>query len=73
MPALFSPPTTIGFVAHPDGYHFTFTVSLPSSAACTTAGTFPETINAEGTIAGWYYALCPTYERGGFVMSPEGL
>jgi hypothetical protein len=63
---------TIGFVAHPDGYHFTFAVSLPSSAACT-AATFPETINAEGTIAGWYYAICPTYETGGFVMSPEGL
>lgn len=63
---------TIGFVAHPDGYHFTFAVSLPSSAACT-AATFPETINAEGTIAGWYYALCTTYETGGFVRSPEGV
>jgi hypothetical protein len=63
----------IGFETHPDGYHFTFTASLPSSTACTTAGTFPETINAEGTIAGWYYALCPAYERGGFVRSPEGV
>jgi hypothetical protein len=62
----------IGFVAHPDGYHFTFTVSLPSSAACSVA-TFPETINAEGTIAGWYSALCLPYERGGFVRSPEGV
>ena len=62
----------IGFVAHPDGYHFAFTVSPPSSAACT-AATFPETINAEGTIAGWYSALCPPYERGGFVRSPEGV
>jgi hypothetical protein len=60
-----------GFESHPDGYHFTFTVSLPSSAACT-AATFPGTINAEGTIAGWYYAFCPTFETGGFVMSPEG-
>jgi hypothetical protein len=65
--------TTIGFVTHPDGYHFTFTVSPPSSAACTTALTFPETINAQGTIAGWYEAICPPNETGGFVMSPEGV
>jgi hypothetical protein len=66
--------TTTGFVAHPDGYHFTFTVSPPSSAGCTTAATFPQTINAEGAIAGWYETIfCPTYERGGFVMSPEGV
>jgi hypothetical protein len=64
--------TVIGFVAHPDGYHFTFTVSPPSSAGCTTAATSPEAINAEGAIAGWYETIfCPTYETGGFVRSSE--
>jgi hypothetical protein len=66
--------TIVGFVAHPDGYRFTFTVSPPSSAGCTSAATFPQAINAEGAIAGWYETIyCPTYERAGFVMSPEGV
>jgi len=61
---------TMGFVAHPDGYKSTFTVSAPPDAACTTTGTFPEAVNAEGTIAGWY--VCPNVSNG-FVMSPEGV
>jgi hypothetical protein len=62
-----------GFGAHPDGYSFTFTVSLAQSdAACTTAATFPMAINAGGTIAGWYYANCPTNGNGGFVRSSQG-
>jgi hypothetical protein len=64
---------TIGFSAHPDGYSFTFTVSLDQSVAgCTAAATFPMAINAGGTIAGWYFADCPTNGSGGFVRSPEG-
>jgi hypothetical protein len=38
--------------------------------------TIPESINAEGTIAGWYLTYtnsCNTKITGGFVLSPDGL
>jgi hypothetical protein len=63
----------VGFVTHPDGYHFTFTVSVPPSGACpTTAATMPADINAGGAVAGWYLNTCPTSATGGFVMAPGG-
>jgi hypothetical protein len=62
-----------GFVLHPDGYSSGLTVPLPPQAEpeCM-AETFPDGINAAGTIAGWYYNRCNP-ENMGFVRSPEGV
>jgi hypothetical protein len=62
-----------GFVLHPDGYRSGLTVPLPPQPGpeCM-AETFPDGINAAGTIAGWYYNRCNP-ENMGFVMSPDGV
>jgi probable HAF family extracellular repeat protein len=62
-----------GFVLHPDGYSSGLTVPLPPQPApeCI-AETFPDGINAAGTIAGWYYNRCNP-ENMGFVRSPDGV
>jgi hypothetical protein len=62
-----------GFVLHPDGYRSGLTVPLPPQPEpqCV-AYTFPDGINAAGTIAGWYYNACNP-ENMGFVMSPDGV
>jgi hypothetical protein len=61
------------FVLHPDGYSFGLTVPLPPQLEpyCM-AETFPDGINAAGTIAGWYHNRCKP-ENMGFVMSPDGV
>jgi hypothetical protein len=59
-----------GFLAHPDGYFGQFFV--PGAYPCTQQ-TFPEGINAGGTITGWYdTCTLDNYTSGGFVMSPDG-
>jgi hypothetical protein len=62
-----------GFVLHPDGYRSVLTAPLPPQPEpqCV-AYTFPDGINAAGTIAGWYYNSCNP-ESMGFVMSPDGV
>ena len=62
-----------GFVLHPDGYSSVFTVPLPPQPEphCT-AETFPDGINAAGTIAGWYYNHCNPVNMG-FVSSTDGV
>jgi hypothetical protein len=63
-------PSESGFVAHPDGYFGQFFV--PGAYPCTQQ-TFPEGINAGGTITGWYdTCTLKDYTLGGFVMSPDG-
>ncbi|HET6218260.1 MAG TPA: hypothetical protein VFE27_14645 [Acidobacteriaceae bacterium] len=62
-----------GFVLHPDGYTSGLTVPLaPQPEPECIAETFPDGINAAGTIAGWYYNYCHP-ETMGFVMSPDGV
>jgi hypothetical protein len=62
-----------GFVLHPDGYRSGLTVPLtPQPEPQCLAYTFPDGINAAGTIAGWYYNPCNP-ENMGFVMSPDGV
>jgi probable HAF family extracellular repeat protein len=60
-----------GFVLHPDGYSSGLTVPLPPQPEpeCV-AETFPDGINAAGSIAGWYYNRCNP-ENMGFVRSPD--
>jgi probable HAF family extracellular repeat protein len=62
-----------GFVLHPDGYRSGLTVPLPPQPEpqCI-AETFPDGINAAGTIAGWYYNSCQPATMG-YVMSPAGV
>jgi probable HAF family extracellular repeat protein len=62
-----------GFVLHPDGYSSGLTVPLPPQPEpeCM-AETFPDAINAAGTIAGWYYNRCNP-ENMGFMTSPDGV
>jgi uncharacterized membrane protein len=48
----------------------------PLSTAKVGLDTIPESINAEGTIAGWYLTWtnsCGTKITGGFVLSPDGV
>jgi len=68
--------TSAGFVLHPDGYAAPITVPLQSPQSCANDGTFPDGINAAGTIAGWYVSStnnCDTANTGGFVMSPDSV
>jgi hypothetical protein len=62
-----------GFVLLPDGYSSELTVPLPPQPdpECV-AETFPDGINAAGTIAGWYYNACNPVNMG-FEMSPDGV
>ncbi len=65
-----------GFVLHPDGFAAPVDVPAQSGPACAAEGTFPDGINAAGTIAGWYVSstdTCATVNTGGFVMSPDGV
>jgi hypothetical protein len=67
------PSAYTGFVAHPDGYNATITVPLPPEQenGCESE-TLPDSINAAGTIAGWYYNSC--YNTAAvFSMSPDGV
>jgi hypothetical protein len=61
-----------GFVLHPDGYRSVFNVPLPQPEPHCEGYTFPDGINAAGTIAGWYYNSCNP-ENMGFVLSPDGV
>jgi len=71
-----TPGAGVGFVAHPDGYWVEIAI-IPANPECVNQ-TIPESINAAGTIAGWYttnyYNLpyCQPENTGGFVMSPDG-
>jgi hypothetical protein len=71
-----TPGAGVGFVAHPDGCWAEVAI-LPANLECVSQ-TIPESINAAGTIAGWYttnyYKLsyCQTENTVGFVMSPDG-
>jgi hypothetical protein len=65
-----------GFVVHPDGFAAPVNVPAQSAQSCAAGGTFPDGINAAGTIAGWYVSStdnCTTANTGGFVMSPDGV
>jgi len=65
-----------GFVLHPDGFAASVVVPAQSGPSCAANGTFPDGINAAGTIAGWYVSStdnCVTTNTGGFVMSPDGV
>ena len=65
-----------GFVLHPDGFAAPVDVPAQSGPSCAAEGTFPDGINAAGTIAGWYVSStdnCTTTNTGGFVMSPDGV
>jgi hypothetical protein len=65
-----------GFVVHPDGFAAPVDVPAQSGPSCAANGTFPDGINAAGTIAGWYVSSpdsCTTANTGGFVMSPDGV
>jgi hypothetical protein len=65
-----------GFVLHPDGFAAPVVVPSQSPESCEADGTFPDGINAAGTIAGWYVSSpdnCTTANTGGFVMSPDGV
>ena len=65
-----------GFVLHPDGFAAPVDVPAQSGPSCAANGTFPDGINAAGTIAGWYVSSpdnCTTANTGGFVMSPDGV
>jgi hypothetical protein len=65
-----------GFVLHPDGFAAPVNVPAQSPQSCAANGTFPDGINAAGTIAGWYVSStdnCATANTGGFVMSPDGV
>ena len=67
-----------GFAVHPDGYQATITVPpLQPGQPCQTGGTYPEGINAAGTVAGWYVTDTSSPNcsgsSGGFVMSPDGV
>jgi len=62
-----------GFVLHPDGVAAPVNVPAQSPQSCADNGTFPDGINAEGTIAGWYVSStdnCTTANTG--VDPPEG-
>jgi hypothetical protein len=51
-------------------------VLAPAPQSCAADGTFPDGINAGGSIAGWYVSSaddCVTPFTGGFVMSPNGV
>jgi hypothetical protein len=65
-----------GFVLPPDGVAAPVNVPSPAPQSCAADGTFPEGINAGGTIAGWYVSStdnCTPANTGGFVMSPDGV
>jgi hypothetical protein len=65
-----------GFVRPPDGVAAPVNVPSPAPQSCAADGTFPEGINAGGTIAGWYVSStdnCTPASTGGFVMSPDGV
>jgi hypothetical protein len=67
------PTAYTGFVVHPDGYSATITVPLPPEQenGCVSQA-LPDSINAAGTIAGWYMNSC--YNTPGvFTMSPDGI
>jgi hypothetical protein len=60
-----------GYVWHPDGWSSLLIVPIPPQSApdCYTS-TFPEGINATGTIVGWYNTRCNPVNTG-FVLSLE--
>ena len=68
-----------GFVLHPDGWESSFyvpfpPVSLPDCPRSDISITFPEAINAAGTIVGWYTTdICGEGNNIGFVASPDGV
>jgi hypothetical protein len=65
-----------GFVLHSSGLAAPVEVPAQSGPSCASNGTFPDGINAAGTIAGWYVfstGNCTTANTGGFVMSPDGV
>ena len=74
----------VGFLSHPDGFWEPFDVPLKlgQDDYVTSEVTTPESINADGAIAGWYNAFIqtcllgcdnPTTAAGGFVLSPDGV
>jgi hypothetical protein len=66
-----------GFLEHPDGYWEQIAiVPVEMNQKLCVAQTFPDAINAGGTIAGWYLNYtnsCYTKNIGGFVMSADGV
>jgi hypothetical protein len=65
-----------GFVWPPDGVAAPVNVGSPAPQSCAADGTFPDGINAGGSIAGWYVSSadnCVPATTGGFVMSPDGV
>ena len=62
-----------GYVWHPDGWSALLVVPNPphSTPDCFTS-TFPEGINAPGTIVGWFNTRCDPVNTG-FVLSPSGV
>jgi hypothetical protein len=69
-------PMNVGnnFIVHPDGFFTEFAV--PVNEGFSSETTIAESINDDGTIAGWYGVCldnCVNRESGGFVRSPEGV
>jgi hypothetical protein len=65
-----------GFVRPPDGVATPVNVPSPAPQSCAADGTFPDSINAAGSIAGWYVSPatnCTAANTGGFVMSADGV
>jgi hypothetical protein len=66
----------VGFLSHPDGFWEPFAVPLAADQINCISATIPDSINAAGTIAGWYLTYtdsCSTKITGGFVLSPDGV
>jgi hypothetical protein len=68
---------SVGFLHHPDGFRATFAVpDGPGYGPSFNFDTIAESVNANGTIAGWYLNcmdFCTTTSTGGFVYSPPGV
>jgi hypothetical protein len=67
-----------GFLLHPDGFSTQFDVPVETGQGVYLSNevTTPESINADGVIAGWYNFCirpCATTGAGGFVRSPQGV
>jgi hypothetical protein len=62
----------VGFLAHSDGFWAQISAPLAKNQIRCISDTAPESINAGGTIAGWYLGYtnnCNTKITGGFVLS----
>jgi hypothetical protein len=72
-------PNESSFILHPDGLWTPFVVPPNQESSCSQT-TLAESINAAGTIAGFYSGysgtdanMCATVDAGGFVRSPQGV